>query len=142
MKTSRFSELQIAFILMQVDDGIGVEEVCRKAGISQQTNYRWRKKYGGLMPSGVRRLKPLEEGCCQSNANLSPNCPAPPSSDRQLTLFGRCGRSVLLEEIPAVEMTIVVEMVVKRSLGGGKLLPGFDVPEPSLRPLSSSKRLV
>ena len=61
MKKSRFSEQQIAFILKQVDEGIGVEEVCRRAGISQQTYYRWRKKYGGLMPSEVRRLKQLEE---------------------------------------------------------------------------------
>lgn len=61
MKKSRFSEQQIAFILKQADDGIGVEEVCRKAGISQQTYYRWRKKYGGLMPSEVKRLKLLEE---------------------------------------------------------------------------------
>jgi putative transposase len=61
MKTTRFSEQQIAFILKQVDDGISVEEVCRKTGISQQTYYRWRKKYGGLMPSEVRRLKQLEE---------------------------------------------------------------------------------
>ena len=61
MKTSRFSEQQIAFILKQADDGISVEEVCRKAGISQQTYYRWRKKYGGLMPSEVKRLKLLEE---------------------------------------------------------------------------------
>jgi putative transposase len=35
--------------------------VCRKAGISPQTYYRWRKKYGGLMPSEMRRLKQLEE---------------------------------------------------------------------------------
>ncbi|MEM9263157.1 MAG: IS3 family transposase, partial [Pseudomonadota bacterium] len=61
MKKSRFSEQQIAFILKQVDDGIGVDEVCRKAGVSQQTYYRWRKKYGGLMPSEVRGLKQLEE---------------------------------------------------------------------------------
>ena len=61
MKKSRFSEQQIAFILKQADDGIGVEEVCRKAGISQQTYYRWRKKYGGLMPSEMKRLKQLEE---------------------------------------------------------------------------------
>ncbi|QFT61990.1 Transposase [Roseivivax sp. THAF30] len=61
MKKSRFSEQQIAFILKQADDGLSVEEVCRKAGISQQTYYRWRKKYGGLMPSEVRRLKLLEE---------------------------------------------------------------------------------
>jgi len=61
MKKSRFSEQQIAFILAQADDGTSVEEVCRKAGISQQTYYRWRKKYAGLMPSEVRRLKQLEE---------------------------------------------------------------------------------
>jgi len=74
MKKSRFSEQQIAFILKQADDGIGVEEVCRKAGTSQQTYYRLlsafagkrlpgngRKKYGGLMPSEVKRLKLLEE---------------------------------------------------------------------------------
>ena len=61
MKKSRFSEQQMAFILKQADDGTSVEEVCRKAGISQQTYYRWRKKYAGLMPSEVRRLKQLEE---------------------------------------------------------------------------------
>ncbi len=61
MKKSRFSEQQIAFILKQADDGTSVEEVCRKAGISQQTYYRWRKKYAGLMPSELRRLKQLEE---------------------------------------------------------------------------------
>ena len=48
-------------ILKQVDDGTSVEEICRKADVSQQTYYRWRKKYAGLMPSEVRRLKQLEE---------------------------------------------------------------------------------
>jgi len=61
MKKSRFSEQQIAFILKQADEGTYVEEVCRKAGISQQTYYRRRKKYAGLMPSELRRLKQLEE---------------------------------------------------------------------------------
>jgi putative transposase len=61
MEVSRFSEQQSAVLLKQVDDGVSIEEVCRKAGISQQTYYRWRKKYGGLMPSEVRRLKQLEE---------------------------------------------------------------------------------
>ena len=61
MKKSRFSEQQIAFILKQADDGVSIEEVCRKAGVSQQTYYRWRKKYGGLMPSELRRLKQLDE---------------------------------------------------------------------------------
>jgi len=61
MKKSRFSEQQIAFILRQAEEGVSVEDVCRKAGISIQTYYRWRKKYGGLMPSEMRRLKQLEE---------------------------------------------------------------------------------
>jgi putative transposase len=51
MKRSRFSEQQIAFILHQAEEGVAVEGACRKAGISLQTYYRWRKKYGGLMPS-------------------------------------------------------------------------------------------
>ncbi len=61
MKRSKFSEQQIAFILRQAEEGTSVEEVCRKAGISQQTYYRWRKKYGGLMPSEMKRLRQLEE---------------------------------------------------------------------------------
>ena len=61
MKKPRFSEQQIAFILKQAEDETTVEEVCRKAGISIQTYYRWRSKYGGLMPSEMKRLKQLEE---------------------------------------------------------------------------------
>ena len=61
VKQSQFSEQQIAFILHQAEAGVAVEEVCRKAGISIQTYYRWRKKYGGLMPSEMKRLKLLEE---------------------------------------------------------------------------------
>jgi putative transposase len=51
MKTSRFSEQQIAFVLRQAEEGTSVAEVCRKAGISEATYYVWRKKFGGLMPS-------------------------------------------------------------------------------------------
>jgi putative transposase len=61
MRRSRFSEQQIAFILRQAEGGTTVEEVCRKAGISVQTGYRWRWKYGGLMRSEMKRLKRLEE---------------------------------------------------------------------------------
>jgi putative transposase len=61
MKKSRFSEQQIAFILKQGDEGVAVAEVCRKAGISEAIYYNWRKKYGGLMPSEVKRLKQLED---------------------------------------------------------------------------------
>ena len=61
MKRSKFSEAQIAFILRQGDEGTAIGEVCRKAGISEATYYNWRKKYGGLMPSEMKRLRQLEE---------------------------------------------------------------------------------
>lgn len=61
MKKSKFTESQIAFILRQAEEGTPVAEVCRKAGISEATYYNWRKKYGGLMPSEMKRLKQLEE---------------------------------------------------------------------------------
>jgi len=61
MKRSRFSDQQIAFVLRQAEEGTTVEEVCRKVGISEATYYNWRKKYGGLMPSEMKRLKQLEE---------------------------------------------------------------------------------
>lgn len=61
MKRSKFTEAQIAFVLKQVEDGVSVAEVCRKAGIAEAKFYNWRKKYGGLMPSEMKRLKLLEE---------------------------------------------------------------------------------
>ena len=61
MKRSRFSDQQIAFVLRQADEGTAIAEVCRKVGISEATYYNWRKKYGGLIPSEMRRLKQLEE---------------------------------------------------------------------------------
>lgn len=61
MKTSRFTESQIGLALRQVDEGVGIGEICRKLGISEQTYYRWRKKYGDLLPSEMKRLRQLEE---------------------------------------------------------------------------------
>ena len=61
MKRSRFSEQQIAFVLRQAEEGTPDAEVCRKTGISEASFYNWRKKYGGLLPSEMRRLKQLEE---------------------------------------------------------------------------------
>jgi putative transposase len=61
MKKSRYTDEQIAFALRQAETGTPVKEVIRKMGISEQTFYRWKKLYGGLGPSEVRRLKMLEE---------------------------------------------------------------------------------
>lgn len=61
MKKSNFTEQQIAFALKQAESGISVEEVCRKIGVSEATFYNWKKKYGGLGVSELRRLRQLEE---------------------------------------------------------------------------------
>jgi putative transposase len=61
MKSSKFTEEQIAFALKQAETGTPVKEVMRKMGITEQTFYRWKKKYGGMMPSDLRRLRQLEE---------------------------------------------------------------------------------
>lgn len=59
MKTSKFTEAQIAFALKQAELGTKVEEVCRKLGISEATFYNWKKKYGGVGPSELRRMRQL-----------------------------------------------------------------------------------
>ena len=61
MKISKFTEEQIAFALKQADTGTPVKEVIRKMGITEQTFYRWKKKYGGMLPSDLRKLRQLEE---------------------------------------------------------------------------------
>ena len=61
MKTSRFTEAQMAFILRQAEEGTAIGEICRKAGISEATFYNWRKKYAGLVPSEMKRLRQLED---------------------------------------------------------------------------------
>ena len=61
MRKSKFTEEQIASSLKQAESGTSVEEVCRKMGVSQATFYLWRKKFGGLGVSELRRLRQLEE---------------------------------------------------------------------------------
>ena len=61
MKRSKFTEVQIAFALKQNEPGTGVYEVFRKMGISEATFYVWKKKYSGIEPSELRRLRQLEE---------------------------------------------------------------------------------
>jgi len=61
MKASKFSDAQKAFIIKQGEEGTPVAEICRKAGISQATYFNWKKKYAGLLPTEMKRLKQLED---------------------------------------------------------------------------------
>lgn len=61
MKTSKFTPEQIAFALKQAELGTPVGEIARKMGVAEATFYKWKKKYGGLGPSELQRLRQLEE---------------------------------------------------------------------------------
>jgi putative transposase len=61
MKKSKFTEEQITYALRQVEAGTAVLEVCRKLGITEQTFYRWKKKFAGMGIAELRRLRQLEE---------------------------------------------------------------------------------
>lgn len=61
MKRSKFSEHQVLGILKQVEGGRQVAEVCRDAGVSTSTYFKWKAKYGGMEASDIRRMRELEE---------------------------------------------------------------------------------
>lgn len=61
MKKSKFTEAQVVLALNLAEAGVPVEELLRKYGISRATFYGWRKKYGGLEASEMKRLRDLEE---------------------------------------------------------------------------------
>ena len=57
MKKNRYTEEQIAYALKQAELGTAVPEICRKLGIAEQTFYRWRSKYAGMLPGDLKWLK-------------------------------------------------------------------------------------
>ncbi len=61
MKKSKFTEHQIVFAIKQSESGTRVDEICRQMGVSQATFFNWKKKYGGLGISELRKLRQLEE---------------------------------------------------------------------------------
>ena len=61
MKASKFTDAQKAFVIKQGEEGTPVAQVHRKAGVSQATDFNWKKKYVGLLPTEMRRLRELEE---------------------------------------------------------------------------------
>jgi putative transposase len=61
MRKSKYTEEQIAYTLRQAESGVPVAEIIRKLGITEQTFYRWKKRFAGLGVSELRRLRQLEE---------------------------------------------------------------------------------
>lgn len=61
MQKSRFSEEQIVAILKESEAGTPTKELVRRHGISTNTFYTWRRKYGGMEVSEAKRLKQLED---------------------------------------------------------------------------------
>ena len=61
MKRKRYTEPQIVFALQQAESGTPVAEICQKMGVAEQTFYRWKRRYGGLGVSEIRRLRQLED---------------------------------------------------------------------------------
>ncbi|AYN66647.1 transposase [Euzebyella marina] len=65
MKKTKFTESQIIKALKENDQGRSTAEIARELGIDKSTFYYWRKKYGGMETSHLKRLKELEEENCK-----------------------------------------------------------------------------
>ena len=61
MKKSRYTEGQIVKALKEEENGRSVMDISRELGINKQTFYNWKKKYAGLLPTEMKRLKQLED---------------------------------------------------------------------------------
>ena len=60
MKRKRFTEEQIIAILKQADSGLPPKEVCRQHGVSIQSFFRWKAKFGGMEVSDAKKMRSLE----------------------------------------------------------------------------------
>ena len=95
MKRKRFTEEKIIGILKESEAGAKNQELCRKHGISEQTFYRWRSKYGGMQVSEAKKLRELEA----ENRKL---CRVPPDSEQSISKRYSGQKSAKNERLAAV----------------------------------------
>jgi putative transposase len=60
MRKGKFSEAQIVAVLQEGESGVPIAEIIRKHGISRNTYFNWKSRYGGATTSELRRLRELE----------------------------------------------------------------------------------
>jgi putative transposase len=65
MKRSKFTEEQVVAILREGQSGAAVKALCAKHNISEQTYYKWKRKYGGLEVNDVRKMRAMAEEISQ-----------------------------------------------------------------------------
>ncbi len=87
-------------------------------------------------------LNGVAEPHCQTNLSRPAKGAGPRRSGRQLPPFGQGGGTVLSEDVAAIDVTVLIEMIMDRGVDGGKLLQSLYVPELRHRTLSSSERLM
>ena len=61
MKKSKFTDKQIAFALTQAEGGPTVATIIKRLGVTEATFYRWKQKYGRLLPSEVKKMQIYRE---------------------------------------------------------------------------------
>ena len=61
MPKKKFTDAQIALVVKELENGVRVEDVCRKLGVSDATVYNWKRKFSGMGTTEVRKLRMLEE---------------------------------------------------------------------------------
>jgi putative transposase len=59
MRHSRFTDSEIVHLLAEAQAGVSVLEICRTAGVTERTFYRWRRRFGGLSAPAVSQMREL-----------------------------------------------------------------------------------
>lgn len=60
MRRSRFTESEIIHLLAEASSGVSIAEICKAAGITERTFYRWRRTFGTLDVPAVQRMNDLK----------------------------------------------------------------------------------